>query len=341
MPALEYPDESEILSWGTDVEGNFVGPTEGGVRDGSSPNETLEVDSSSATRRFKVDWAYRFDFAKYMVGYAQLYDDSGTTRLSRLLPRTHPDMPEWACTKITRITGHRFREWDAVNEVNVYHEAWVEVLYEHVPYTLAEDDEIDDFEMNRYLTYPENVEASSDYLTLPGATLTYVADPGGPHAGSAIDTKRIPFNVGKIIPEEAFTTIWHRLPDDAYQPGSAVYDRLYGLIEGDGVPYLGTINTEELFGRPSGTLLLENVVPRRRKSPLGTGFEWDLQFNWKYRPSGWNWAYGMEGTNPAAEHNDFYMASATGTFNTADTVPDFDSIYNARDLTDVFNVDAP
>ncbi len=331
MPALEYPDQAEIDSW--EIE-------EGGVRDGSSPNETLEVDASTATRRFLVNWESRFDFAKWMLGYSEIWNNSGTLTLSRLLPQVHPDRPEWACTKITRMSGHKFDEEESDGEVNAYVKAWVECFYEHVPYAMTEDaDIVTEFE--RYTSWPDDSQGGGEYLQLPGATLTAVANPAGPHVGSNIDGKKIPMNVGKVIPEERFVVRWRRLPEDAYAPDSALYQRLFGTSEGDGVPYKGAINSEEIFGRPSGTVLLEDAIPRRLKSPLGEGFEWDIEFHFAVKVSGWNWVWMMESSNVLSEHNDFYMASATGTFATADLVEDYDSIYNARDLIELFDVNPP
>lgn len=347
MPALAYPDQAtEVDVWNV---------REAGVRDGSSSTERLEVDASSVEREYLVDWAYRYDFAWLMVGYAETWDNAGTTTLSRLLPRDHPQLPHLVATKITSITGHKWTgisnppdadgydtddernhghpayQWKlAGNVVNVYQDARVKVLFEHVPYALKEDADTT-LETERYISI-DDPEPAAEYLQLPTASFKYLVSGGGgaPHNTS------VPFNSGKVVPSELFRVTWHRLPEDVWQPGSVIQERVYG--DGTSVPYFGTVNKTELFGRPAGTMLLSNVFPKRKRSPLGFGFEWDITFEWTYKPNGHNNLYYFDSTTGGAS-GWYYVGRNGSSYAAPGSVADDDSIYNEREHANLFVVE--
>lgn len=335
MPQLEYPSQETIDTW--EVK-------ERGVRDGSSPREVFEINNSTCERTFLVLWEHRHDLVKYLLGYSETWDDSGTTRLSRLLPCYHPDYPDMVATKVTSIRGHKFTGWQELpdedyrwtfNQLNVFEHAEVTVMYEHAPYARVEDEDlyVGGSELDRYVVRGE-VTPSAEYLQLPGAVFKYTRSVGtsNPHGVA------IPFNSGRVLPQEKFTLTWVRLPENVWTPESGLYQLIYGTGLGDVVPWMGCVNSVEFYGRPPGTVLLSGVRPILNRSPLGEGFEWDLEYTFDFDPNGWNYKY-YHGIGAASSDNGFYFVSGNGTYYAPGSVPDWRSIYNERDLNDLFSVD--
>lgn len=352
MPALSYPDQATIDSWNV---------REGGVKDGTSPTESFEVDNSASRRTFLVAWDSRGDFIKYMLGYGETWDDSGTTRLSRLLPSYHPEFTDLIASRVSEVRGlkytapavpvdpddpyrddpavcfdhpdYRFTDDDtAGHQINVFKDAVITVEYEQASFDRVEDADIYDggSELDRYVVRGEQTPGA-EYLQLPGAVFKYVRSSGttSPHG------KTIPFNNGLVLPQEKFVLVWRRVPSEVWTPDSALYEWVYGgpLYT---VPALGCINDADFYGRPPGTVLFENVRPILRKSPLGVGFEWDLEYSFNYDPKGWNYKYYFGVGDPA--NNGWYFVSKGTTYYTPATLPDYESLYNARDLNNLFNV---
>lgn len=338
MPALEAPTQAVIDSWK-----GLAQKRERGVRDGGSPNESLEVDNNTATRVIHVDWLGRFAWAQWMLGHSQVYtpDGSTTPELSRLLPQRHPVFPKWVATKVTRMRGHKWLSWDATNQVNVFETCEAEVLYEQVPFNLLKDEDTDD-ETDRYFEFPAgDPEPAGEYLSYPGAAFKFTADPAGPNAGAPMDNKPIPQNVGRVVPTIKFLAVWHRLPfADLWNPASPWFKRLFGATPA-AVPYFGTVNKTTFRGFQPGTLLLSGVRPRRRKSPTGLGYELDVGFELTYKPTGWLNAYAMEvvGAGAGAPANDgFYQVTTDHVYRDPGSMPDFKSVYCVRALEDCVKV---
>jgi hypothetical protein len=367
MPAIIAPTSAEIATWEI---------SEQGPRKGEEPTETLEVDNNTCTRTFWVKYEHRFAFARWCIGYSRLYVDTGQTILTRLLPQFHEDpdaFPEpeeepgedeeptpepirWPFTKVVEMRGHKWlsespavvREDPEDPESAIvsaglprqqYELCKVTLLAEQVPFDLVTDEEIDT-EQDRYVEYPcENTDPSGEYLQLPGAALIRVAEPGSPQAGSELDGKTVPQNIGKVIPQEVFKVRWHRLPIEVWDSSSELYKRIFGLDEGR-PPYFGAVSSAVFYGRPEGTVLLTGVRPFRSKSPLGVGYELMLEFEFTYRPAGWNWVFGflVAGGAAALTANGWYHASADGTFRYASDLVPGSSIYDGQDMNNLFNV---
>lgn len=335
---------------------------EAGVRNSTSPNESFEIDSTTATRVFKCLWEYRFEAVKYFLGYGMTYVDSEgeepVTKITRLMPQPYgDDLPGLFATKVTGIKGHKWEEYEFPETPadgsgrNIWHKAEFTVLYEQVPYSIVADAdmvEVEGFpgEMQRYLEDAVDIQPSGEYLQLPGAVMRYIDPDSGP-----AHKKPVPFNTGKIVAQEIFHVVWHRVPENVWTPESNLYNRIYSGEKdelGDTyVPFFGAINRNKFLGRPKGTVLLNNIIPRRRKSPLGYGYEWDISYEFAYKPSGWNWLYYFNpGTANATtgvitgqgEGNGWYFVNAfDDTQYTADVLPDNRSIYNARDFALLFS----
>lgn len=322
MPALSYPSQATIDTWNIE---------ERGVRDGSSPEERFELNGAGCTRIFRCDWADRVDVVKFFLGYSAIWDNAGTPTLSRLLPQAHPLFPSFAATKVTSVKGIKWTG-NAVggayqykldsSQINLFKYAELTIQYEHVDYEMLDDGEITD-EQDRYVSRGETTP-SAEFLQLPGGAFKYISASTPPHQTV------IPFNVGKILPQEKFILTWRRLPEAAWAIGSNLYDRVYDN------GYLGAINANVFWGRPVGTVLFSGVRPILNRSPLGDGFEWDLEYTFDYDPHGWNHKYYY---NPAGTNNGFHFVGTGTTIYTATTLPDNYSIYNSRTLENLFAVD--
>lgn len=313
-----------------------------GFRDATHPTERSELDSVTVERKFFCDWLMRFDVFDYLIGASATYYDAvdDATYLSRMLPQTIPGRDRIAATKITTAHGHEPLGDDS-DGMPSYSKCEFTVLYEFVPYILLEDDEIGGDagdEMERYVTYPNSVDNSGEFLMLPANSgLKYVN--GSEQAGSSVGGRAIPTNQTAVVqPMEAFTAVWHQLPEEVYEPGSNLFNRIYGTSEwvgGEDIPYQGCINSEPIFGRPGGTVLFQRVKPVRQINARGDGWWWRLEYEFVYKPSGWNYLYAH---STVSGESGYYYVSSDGSTHPANATPPFTSLYNCADLRLLFDV---
>ncbi|WP_157469441.1 hypothetical protein [Gemmata sp. SH-PL17] len=218
-------------------------------------------------------------------------------------------------------------------QLNVFQDCEFSVLYEHMQFAQATDEDVADAGDDETIRYVSRdaFEVAGEYLQLPGAAFVWQrGTPAAPNGQS------IPMNVGKIMPSAVVSVTWHRLPEEALQPGSALWQRVFGSDEGDD-QFLGKINSAEMFGMPQGCVLFSGFKPIRRHSPLGNGYEWDITFELSFKPSGWNWVYFMDPTDHT--NSGFYFVGKPGSgVQPADELDDGVSIYNSIDLNDLFKV---
>ena len=343
--SLRQFTDAEIASWNLASRG---------IRDGSHPTEHYEIDSATIDGcRWFCDYESRYEVVEWLLGRSVAWDDSGTLKLSRLPPQTFPDKPKMGVTKVTRITGHKYLEEHSVPDPDhpgefldtdpptpTYDRAEISALYEYITYELLADDEITT-EEDRFVTYPDRIEPAGEFLQIPQSSgFTYHAIPGSPQAGSlVVGTAIRAAQYAIVIPTETFDVTFHQVPNDAFDVGSPLYARIYGTSEDDpsGIPFMGCINKYEIFGRPVGTVLFSRVRPQRRVSALADGVVWDLAYEFTYKPSGWNWLWEWAG-----DKSGWYWAGISGTgpggIQYASALTDFNSLYNARDLSLLFRV---
>ncbi len=308
------------------------------VRDASHGAETREIDQSTMRKQFFVAWPERFNFCALVCGDQRLYDDSGTTRLSRMVPDskygTHPDYEEIIATKIESIKGANGPGVDDANGTVEYPDALVEVLYTHAPFDVKNDSTTTN-EYERY-TYFVDANGTGESITMSGGSMLFRRPPSDPLAGTAPDGVPIPYSFNVIRAVEEFTYKWVQLPYEAFEPGSALYNRVYGTAEGV-TSYLGCVNSAEFFDRPVGTVLFSAVKPTLERSHTGRGRRWSLEYKFSYAPNGWTWLYYSDPLNP--NRSGWYMVSNKG-FHYADGLSDGESIVaGARDLwADLWNV---
>jgi hypothetical protein len=295
-----------------------------------------------------------------VLGNANAYfDATDTLRLSRLMP--DPTWGVWPgynptsglpsanqylrfiATKILDCRGFGKNLGDDLAEMPYYGKAQVTVGYEVVPWYLYDDDQIPS-ESWRYVIQPQSGDSEADFVTLPGGVLSYIVQ-GGAAPGTPIPhLKPIQFNLGKVFPTQARTWTWVRLPTNAYYPGSPLHTRLwYGSATDEppySVPYIGTINSEPVFGYNVGTMLLEKVGEKLNRDVLGQGDSTDLYFTWNFRQVGWNWmpyfdpTHNADGTPTNPNANGLYFIGKGNQVYTADMLPDNYSLYNSRPHND-------
>jgi hypothetical protein len=319
---------------------------ERGVRDGTSPTGTFEMSGSTGERTFRVMWEKRLSFATYMLGYGLPYTVGGVRKLSRLIPQAlHPDTPDIRATRIVRVSGHQWTGTDPPRAdgepyvwtnglVNVFTDAEIVVHYEHLPYAYLEDDAITT-EMDRYVTRGD-VRSSAEFLAYPGAGFKYARNPALADPADGADGTTIPGDQGVIVPQEEFVLTWERIPEELAEPGSDLHDTIHGTSVYDPLPYHGAINSIEFDGKPAGTVLLSGVRPIRHLSPLGSGFEYAMEYAFTYRPTGWNYRPYFQPAG-AGTVVTWYFASKDGTHYAPGSVPDGKSYYHERDLNLLFS----
>ena len=249
----------------------------------SSPEVNLDLSKNTATRKFRCNWASRYDAAAFFVGYPQLYvDGSGNTQLSRLAPQSLPPdapdatTPEMFATQVLNIRGFKWSDNDPDNvgvARNVYDYADLTVLYESVPYLVLTDEELEGTsEINRYfeLFHGDEIQNSADYITIPAGSMNYIKSDG-------TNIGAVPFNSGVVQPVVTIRGAWHRLPNELISQDSVLFQRLFTGYNSDGagndtdgepmLAYTGTVNSEPILNFAPGTLLLNSAVPQRLRSP--------------------------------------------------------------------------
>lgn len=329
---VQYTDE-EIEAWDVRTRG---------IREGSHPMEVFGPDGATCERSWFVRWSDRHSFKDWLVGKVKTYTSgSGDELLSRLMPQTHPDFPNWICTKITSITGHQFLDDDA-DGMPVYTYAEVKALYEMADVLLLPDTETAS-ETARYTTFPggpgDEIESTTDYLSMPGGVLNFLTSTGEltppftpPHMTP------IPMGFGFPVIKETFSVTWKRVPYAAFIPTSNLYKRVYGDPANGVRPYLGAFNTTTLFDRKIGTCQLINCVPRLLPDPDGEDWMWNIQYKFSHCPEGQLAFYffdtrrNPDGSPVTPSLSGWYQVGRGPQWYAAENVPDGSSLFVGRDL---------
>lgn len=336
MPALTAPfvpyTQDEIDGWNLRSYD---------IRTGKHPTERRQIGNNVREETWFCNWDAREDVIRYFLGDSGYWNDGGTLKITRLLPRRHPTRPEMAAVRLDSMTGFG-RGIDDEDGNPQYETAELHFSYEHVPFDLLDDDDAGlGSEFDRY-TWFEPGQGTADALTVPGGVLHYILDGGTTASGIGIPDphlRPIPYNISKVFPITRFRLSLHRWPYPCFGPSTAIWDRLHGLGEGDdSVPWVGCINRERFLDMPTGTVLLESFDPHTDRSPLGTGREWRIDFNFAFKPSGWCWLpYYPTGTSDPAALN-LYFVGKGDQFYLSPDLPDNYSLYNARDFNGLLDL---
>ncbi len=310
-----------------------------GVRDQSHGEETRRIGENTMRKSFFVKWAERFNFVELVCGDQKTYVQSGFTKLSRLLPDelygSHPDYPDLVATRIDDIRGANGPGVDDEFGTVEYPDARVDVFYEHVPYDLRtdEDVELEGSEFIRY-TYFGGSTGNVQNISIPGGAMRYWRGPG---EGTAVPHGTpVPYGVSINRAEEEFTWNWVQLPYDAFEAGSNLYERVYGTVEGD-LPFIGCVNNSPIFNRAVGTVMFAGVTAKLERAHTAVGNRWSLEYKFAYSSFGWNWLYYPD---PSGVNSGWYNVN-NKEYQEADVLDDHRSLTpGARDLNMLFSVAA-
>ncbi|HEX4606919.1 MAG TPA: hypothetical protein VH092_01815, partial [Urbifossiella sp.] len=211
-----------------------------GVRDGSSPTLNLDVAGSTAEREFLCDWGSRYDVIRYFLGDASDFVDTGVTKLSRLLPQLLPGRTDFIATKVSRVTGHQWSDFDidpddaeedgsyrfADSTVNRFSCAKLVVQYEKLLWAIKADDAIET-ELDRFVQQMPG-QSTADYLTVPASCQQFF-DPAGVSRGNPVGhLEPVPYGVGLTETTYRFSLVWWKVPKKLYGPGSVLWTRIFG-----------------------------------------------------------------------------------------------------------------
>lgn len=351
-----------------------------GYRDASSPDEGNFGSQQPATtlRKFKMKpYFKRHIFIRWLLGEVAVnYSGGGSAdpdcTITRTYPQRHPLYLSLFANRVASVRGfkqirgptskrtYNLTEYNQDGSTVVvprriadYEYAIVEVEYDYYKFKPYGDGEFiaNDF-TDEYQRYTEITDprTSGEYLSLPGAVMKYVRKTGTAKPHGTV----IPYGVGKILPLEEFTVIWHRVPYEVYWDGkvdggyqSFLHKRIHGSPEEGINPYLGTVGQFGLFGRQAETLLFSGFQAVRRFGPIPTSWEWDLHYTFTFDPFRWNWKYyfANASTGPIVPANGWYFVSTRGIYPDIQTDPDYgdyidtiddDSIYNTRNHANLF-----
>jgi hypothetical protein len=366
--AWTTPSAGKIQSWGIHIVD---------VRMGNCPTASMDNSSNSGHIVLRCWWGNRFDVAIWLLGATVQTGNSSTNyAISRLLPQRFPAIDQqtvngqtWAATKIVDMRGYKPQQLDPliqwgdnsgvenpptpltfINFAN-YEMAELTVLFEQVPYTMLPDGVP---EITRFVENPAgDPEPSGQYLGLPGNQFTYQApSSGSPLSPSNLIGQSIIGKLPKIVPQMAFKVAWRRLPFyDVWKVDSPWFKGIFG--DGTSVPYFGAINRDKFLDYSPGTLLLHNVRPYRKASPLSQifiGAQWrpvyelDVLYDFLYSPFGWNFIFGVyppPGSIPPpviGAYNGWYYVSGNNIYVPPGSVVDFKSLYNERPFSNLFQL---
>ncbi|MBA4191320.1 MAG: hypothetical protein C0467_25335 [Planctomycetaceae bacterium] len=310
-----------------------------GIEDGSHPRHSREVNQNTVACEYLINANYFERFCAFMLGGAKTYDDSGTTRLSRLMPQRWPSKPKFGAVKIPQTTNHVFESDDVASAdfpIPTHQGMKVPVLFQQMPFEMYDDLEPTGSinETRRYLqTMPS--QSQVDYLTLPGGIMRFTQE-----TGTVIPyNKTIPHNVGKPLVQAVVSKKWHRIPYNAWGEGSPLYTRVHGSSDGETLPFLGTFNNAIFMGYEPGVLLLIGVDEEVILDQAGDEIAYNLTYKWLRKTPGHNHFYFYP-TDGTGDNAGWYYVSSDGTWSDYTSVPDNSSLFSGRNHYELFRVGA-
>lgn len=244
--------------------------------------EEMGPDGAGTNRRYSCAWAERFAAALMLVGYAQEYDDSGTTKISRLLPDSYDGLlsHNWVCTKV-RLKPYAYTgaidDVDFGQKIPQFTRCDIDATYEMVPYKLFDDDELPETgELGRYVVNPgfpgADITSSTNVIAMAGGMMNFASSDGTSRPA------KIPIPYGIGFPETITNkkVIWRRVPLAIWGPDKP----LTQMVKGDGTTkgYIGSLNLTEFLGHPPLTLKLEGVEEKLLPDATGLGYAWDIGY---------------------------------------------------------------
>lgn len=324
------------------------------IRDGSHP--TLELDSKgcSIRRQWFSKWQQRDNAIAAFLGAVSLAGTAPNWTLSRVMPQVFPDAgyEQYIALAAESVRGGRSAGKDDSKTIPAYKSAELIMRYEQVFWGLAPDGAVPEY--NRYVEQlPSTVE--TNYLSLPGSMMTYRTSFVIPPSGYLI-----PYGIGR---PEVITKIgyrWHRIPYEAWFPGSPLYLRVHGDPSNTtknasgkvvGVPYVGTVTSAAFLGYPSGYALFDGVEEEIVPDPVRGYPCWNLTYKFSIKNvlggspdfqeqyGGHNYLY-YGGAGADANKLGYYFATKSPIWLANGAIPDGVCLFNERNLLNLFSVGA-
>lgn len=258
------------------------------IREGDHPAFELDSRGCSIRRTWMPPWSERDNAIAAILGGVSLRGAFPNWELSRVMPQVFPKdgYSQYVGLAAESVKGAGGAGQNDANAVPSYPSARITIRYEQVFFGLAPDGAV--AETNRYVEQlPSSTEAS--YLSIPGSMMKYRHSLNLFPAGTLI-----PYNVGRpeVLSRAAYK--WHRIPYEAWRPGSPLFDRVHGdpskrtivpvtgappgLGKVVGVPYIGCVSSAAALGYPSGYALFEGVEEEIVPDPV-RGFPcWNLTY---------------------------------------------------------------
>lgn len=318
-----------------------------GIKDGSSPTHSRRLNSSTVRMRYRC-LASAFDsgdFLAYMLGGANLTDDGF---LSRLLPQSFPGLPQFVATVLEDAHGYPIRRFHDVTFLGesplgpmpAYAKMNCEVTFECVPFALLPDTGTSS-ELFRYVQKLPSLSDAS-YLTLPGSILRYLRDPDGPNPTARPNNVPIQASVGFPVVTQTVRRKWIRLPDEAWDIGTPLFNRVVGDPSNGIRSYIGTLNDRNFMGYDRWTLMYLGVDEERDLDPLGN-LVWNLTHKWLFDPQQHLRKYFFETSPELIGTNNGYYFVGTKQFWPADSIaplPDDTTFLCERNHLNLFSTAA-
>lgn len=311
-----------------------------GVRDGGSPVPTVDLETASVARIYKVDWDDMQQAIAQLLGYSSL---DGDGKLTRHLPERDPDFIGLWASRVSQAQGIVWdsKETQTHGSTNVFKLAAIHVDFQPRPYWVLSDaavsttdPETEEVTTNEFLRFVEVVASiEGDYLSMDDGTIGVMHYSEGPNGFPTVGDARskFPSTTGKIICAENYTFVWHSIPD-AGIPEDTILDTVGCVNKTD----FGDLSTPRLTF-PAGNLLLLGASWRRIHmwTPSGVTPAWTITYMAKYKDFGHNrvfdWHLGSR---------QFVRISVNGTDYPPGSVPDGKCIYNEREFALLFDVTA-
>lgn len=300
-----------------------------GVGDGTHPTVVRRVNESTYTAEYFCAYSALDAFICHQLGAAVKYHDTiaGTDKLSRLVPELYPGKSVFFAAALDEATGHQYTGNQEADGRPIYSKWRCRFVYQHFPFLVASDGESE--EHQRFVQELPST-AAPEYITLPGGILKFQKEGGGGASG-----KEIPYNVGFVNAATQIKKKWIRIPYDGWKAGSTLRSRVFGDIENGVEPWLGTINTQTVFGYAPGQLLFTNVEDELLLDPAIEEQHWNLTYTFLARSVSHNW---FKFFDPAGANTGWYFVSNDGNYYDSVSLPDNKSLFNGRDHRGLYAV---
>ncbi len=231
-----------------------------------------------------------------LIGYSYRNDGLAVTRLSRVLPWKHPLYSQLWCTRITAVQGMQLKGKNTTaasaytggaGPISSYKVVALHLQFTRPNYPVLPDSSVpltDGF-------YPEYLRFTDRYwrahvqmLSREGQTFAYRE---GTPSGNPF-----PGTVGTKVCHVKLTRTWYQIPEQCVLDGDGFPSGVI-LKPSSGDAIVASVNDDDFFGCPAGTLLYETpeIIPQELPLPqilMNLGFgeqfpvQYDVKFNFDY-----------------------------------------------------------